>query len=83
MQDSAELQEEEDEETVVNIDEEKSLLVVRAAQGNADALVAPDHLSASVSIGQFEIVDLLSGSKSAHHRHLARSFENEASDTGA
>ena len=64
---------------VVNIDGERSLLVVRAAEGSAEAAVGTGQLSSSLAIGQFEVQDLLAGSMSLHHKHLARSFEHTAS----
>lgn len=60
---------------VVNVDNEESLLVVRASAGSADATVGGPHLSASFAIGRFEIEDLLVGPKCRSHKYLARSFE--------
>ena len=60
---------------VVNIDNEESLLVVRASAGSADASVGGPHLSASFAIGRFEVEDLLVGPRSRSHRYLARSFD--------
>lgn len=62
--------------SVVNIDGEQSLLVVKAAEGSVDALVGDDQLSATLAIGQFEIKDLLSGSQCHKHKYLAHSYEH-------
>ena len=63
-----------EEEGVVNVDGERSLILVRASKGSADASIGGPHLSASVAIGAFEIEDLLASARCRSHRYLARSF---------
>ena len=63
---------------IVNIDDEISLVVVRASGGRASARVSDPHVAASVGVGSFEIEDLLVGSRSPAMGYLARSFETGA-----
>lgn len=60
---------------IVNIDNELSLIVVRASGGSATAQIADAHISARVAVGAFEIEDLLVGSRCAALGYLARSFQ--------
>lgn len=60
---------------IVNVDGELSLIVVRASAGQATAEVAEAHVAASVTVGSFEIEDLLVGSRCPDLGYLARSFE--------
>ena len=60
---------------IVNVDNEVSLVVVRAAGGSATAQIADAHVAAGVAVGSFEIEDLLVGSRCSTLGYLARSFQ--------
>ena len=60
---------------IVNVDKEVSLIVVRASGGSAFARVSEAHVAASVTVGSFEIEDLLVGARCSALGYLARSFQ--------
>lgn len=60
-------------QTIVNVDNEHSLIVVRASGGSTTVALGPDSLDASVAIGAFEIEDLLVGPVCIENSYLARS----------
>lgn len=61
------------DQTVVNVDGEQSLIVLRASGGSTAVTTGPNSMSASVAIGSFEIEDLLVVSVCLEHSYLARS----------
>ena len=61
------------DQTMVNVDGEQSLVVVRASGGSTSVAMGPSSMSADVAIGSFEIEDLLVGSVCMEHSYLARS----------
>lgn len=61
------------DQTMVNVDGEQSLIVVRASGGSTTVTTGPNSMSASVAIGSFEIEDLLVGAVCLEHSYLARS----------
>ena len=61
------------DQTMVNVDGEQSLVVVRASGGSTTVSTGPNSMSASVAIGSFEIEDLLVGAVCLEHSYLARS----------
>lgn len=60
-------------QTIVNVDNEHSLIVVRASGGSTSVAMGPDSLDADVAIGAFEIEDLLVGPVCIENSYLARS----------
>ena len=58
----------------MNVDGERSFIVIRASDGSADASMGGGHVSASLAVGAFEIEDLLVGGVCPAHGYLARSF---------
>ena len=61
------------EQNIVNIDEEHSLVAVRASGGDSTVAIGPNSLAADVAIGAFEIEDLLVGPVCVQNSYLARS----------
>ena len=61
------------EQTVVNVDSEHSLIVVRASGGSTAVVMGPNSMSAQIAIGAFEIEDLLVGAVCMENSYLARS----------
>ena len=61
------------DQTIVNVDSEHSLVVVRASGGSTSVALGPNSMSASVAIGAFEIEDLLVGAVCLENSYLARS----------
>ena len=61
------------DQTIVNVDNEHSLLVMRASGGSTTVAMGRNRLSASVAIGAFEIQDLLVGAVCKENSYLARS----------
>ena len=59
---------------VVNVDSERSLVVIRASKGSTDLSMGDGHFSASLAVDAFEIEDLLVGPRCPAHAYLARSF---------
>ena len=59
----------------MNMDGEVGLVAVRFTQGSAGAKMGEAHMEAGVSLGRFEIQDLLVGPRSRNLAFLARSFE--------
>lgn len=60
-------------QTIVNVDSEHSLIVVRASGGSTTVAMGPNSLDAQVAIGAFEIEDLLVGPVCMENSYLARS----------
>ena len=60
-------------QTIVNVDNEHSLIVVRASGGSTTLAMGPNSLDAKVAIGAFEIEDLLVGPVCLENSYLARS----------
>lgn len=60
-------------QTIVNVDSEHSLIVVRASGGSTTVAMGPNSLDANVAIGAFEIEDLLVGPVCIENSYLARS----------
>ena len=60
-------------QTIVNVDNEHSLIVVRASGGSTTVAMGPNSLDANVAIGAFEIEDLLVGPVCIANSYLARS----------
>lgn len=60
-------------QTIVNVDNEHSLVVVRASGGSTTVAMGPNSLDANVAIGAFEIEDLLVGPVCMENSYLARS----------
>ena len=60
-------------QTIVNVDNEHSLIVVRASGGSTTVAMGPNSLDANVAIGTFEIEDLLVGPVCIENSYLARS----------
>lgn len=63
-----------DTQEVVNVDSERSLVVIRASKGSTDLSMGDGHFSASLAVDAFEIEDLLVGPRCPAHAYLARSF---------
>ena len=63
-----------DAHEVVNVDSERSLVVIRASKGSTDLSMGDGHFSASLAVDAFEIEDLLVGPRCPTHAYLARSF---------
>ena len=61
------------DQTIVNVDNEHSLIVVRASGGSTTVALGPNSLAADVAIGAFEIEDLLVGPVCMENSYLARS----------
>lgn len=61
------------DQTIVNVDSEHSLVVVRASGGSTTVAMGPNSMSAQVAIGAFEIEDLLVGAVCLENSYLARS----------
>lgn len=61
------------DQTIVNVDSEHSLVVVRASGGSTTVAMGPNSMSAQVAIGAFEIEDLLVGAICLENSYLARS----------
>ena len=61
------------DQTIVNVDNEHSLIVVRASGGSTTVAMGPNSLAADVAIGAFEIEDLLVGPVCMENSYLARS----------
>jgi len=61
------------DQTIVNVDSEHSLIVVRASGGSTTVAMGPNSMSAQVAIGAFEIEDLLVGAVCLENSYLARS----------
>ena len=61
------------DQTIVNVDSEHSLVVVRASGGSTTVAMGPNSMSAQVAIGAFEIEDLLVGAVCIENSYLARS----------
>ena len=59
---------------VVNADNERSLIVIRASGGSTDLSMGDGHFSTSLAVDAFEIEDLLVGPRCPRHAYLARSF---------
>ena len=59
---------------VVNVDSERSLVVIRASKGSTDMSMGDGHFSISLAVDAFEIEDLLVGPRCPAHAYLARSF---------
>ena len=59
---------------VVNADNERSLIVIRASGGSTDLSMGDGHVSTSLAVDAFEIEDLLVGPRCPRHAYLARSF---------
>ena len=59
---------------VVNADNERSLIVIRASGGSTDLSMGDGHFSTSLAVDGFEIEDLLVGPRCPRHAYLARSF---------
>ena len=77
MQEAADLQRgsKGKDSSFVNLDNEVPLVAVRFTQGCAGAKLGDAHMEAGVSLGRFEIQDLLVGPRSRSLAFLARSFE--------
>ncbi len=63
-----------DTQEFVNVDSERSLVVIRASKGSTDMSMGDGHFSVSLAVDAFEIEDLLVGPRCPTHAHLARSF---------
>ncbi len=63
-----------DSSSMVNVDGEQSLIVIRASSGSTDLSLCGGHFSTSLAVGAFEIEDLLVGKRCPEHGYLARSF---------
>ena len=63
-----------DTQEVVNADDERSLIVIRASKGSTDLSMGDGHFSTSLAVDAFEIEDLLVGPRCPEHGYLARSF---------
>lgn len=63
-----------DTQEVVNADNERSLIVIRASKGSTDLSMGDGHFSTSLAVDAFEIEDLLVGPRCPEHGYLARSF---------
>lgn len=61
------------DQTIVNVDSEHSLVVVRASGGSTTVAMGPNSMAAQVAIGAFEIEDLLVGAVCLENSYLARS----------
>ena len=59
---------------VVNADNERSLIVIRASGGSTDLSMGDGHFSTSLAVDAFEIEDLLVGPRCPRHAYLAHSF---------
>ena len=56
------------------MDNERSLIVIRASGGSTDLSMGDGHFSTSLAVDAFEIEDLLVGPRCPRHAYLARSF---------
>ena len=61
------------DQTIVNVDSEHSLVVVRVSGGSTTVAMGPNSMLAQVAIGAFEIEDLLVGAVCLENSYLARS----------